>query len=295
MITDEQTELVLSRVDEVRDKWIAIGLSCEPINKRVANKAIHKLYEVAGLAKPKILWAQSPLSGARKAAQLRHGRKRVSSSEVRQELSNACYGQHDVHSLAQLDAFTGVIDEVEEARPLMDVASSVGWFYPYDTVCICTERPQLVKLDDEGLLHCEDGPAVRYSDGLSVYSWHGTSIPAEWIEDGISAKDALGCDNLEQRRCACEIVGWHNILAELDATTIDEDHPRIGKLVEVDLPDSGRERFLVVECGTGRTFALPVAPDVASAYDANLSTYPQLGALGLPKNLIRSAMVSART
>ena len=118
--------------------------------------------------------------------------------------------------------------------------------------------------------------AVEYSDGWGVSAWHGTRVPHEWIADrgSLTAKTALAWGNIEQRRAACEIIGWSKILRELDAKTIDADgDPEIGELIEVDLPDSGRERFLRVLCGTGREFALPVPPNVTTAIDAQAWTW----------------------
>jgi hypothetical protein len=89
-----------------------------------------------------------------------------------------------------------------------------------------------------------------------------------------SAKEALHWANVEQRRAACEILGWQHILAELDAKVIDKDaDAQIGTLLEVNLPDSGPERFLSVRCGTGRQFALPVPREVDTALAANAWTY----------------------
>ena len=47
----------------------------------------------------------------------------------------------------------------------------------------------------------------------------------------------------------------------------------IGTLLEVDIPDIGREKFLRVLCGTGREFALPVPPDMKTALQANAWTF----------------------
>ena len=52
----------------------------------------------------------------------------------------------------------------------------------------------------------------------------------------------------------------------------DED-PEIGELVEVEIPEIGREKFLRVLCGTGREFALPVPPDMKTALQANSWTF----------------------
>jgi len=142
--------------------------------------------------------------------------------------------------------------------------------------CLVSDFPEVLKVDDQNLPHCEDGPSHRWRDGWSLYHWHGVRIPAEWIENksSLSAKTALTWENVEQRRAACEIVGWDRILQELDAKVIDTDEDEmIGQLVEVILPDIGREKFLRVKCGTGRRFALPVPPDMQTALQANSWTY----------------------
>jgi hypothetical protein len=95
-------------------------------------------------------------------------------------------------------------------------------------------------------------------------------IPSEWIVDKKpTAAEAITWQNMEQRRAACEMVGWVNILEELNAETIDKhDNPMVGELVAVDIPDVGREKFLRVKCGTNRLFALPVPPDMDTAENA---------------------------
>lgn len=151
-----------------------------------------------------------------------------------------------------------------------------GFRVMHPEFCMVSDFPEVLKIDDQNLPHCEDGPSHRWRDGWSLYHWHGVRIPAEWIENksSLSAKTALTWENVEQRRAACEIVGWDRILQELDAKVIDTDEDEmIGQLVEVILPDIGREKFLRVKCGTGRRFALPVPPDMQTALQANSWTY----------------------
>lgn len=89
---------------------------------------------------------------------------------------------------------------------------------------------------------------------------------------------------MDQRAAACEIVGWHNILEELDAKVIDDSQDPIwGKLVEVNLPDSGRERFLDAMCGTGRRFALPVPPKTKTVDEAQSVLHG-----GLPVEILKN-------
>lgn len=157
-----------------------------------------------------------------------------------------------------------------------DAAIHGGFRVMHDEFCIVSDFPEILRIDNENRPHCETGPSHRWRDGWSLYHWHGVSIPPEWIEcrSSLTPQVALTWPNIEQRRCACEILGWDAILSALDAKKIDVDvDPEIGELLEVTLPEIGRERFLRVRCGTGRTFALPVPPNMKTALQANAWTF----------------------
>ena len=142
--------------------------------------------------------------------------------------------------------------------------------------CIVSDFPEVLKMDDRNLAHCQDGPSHRWTDGYELYHWHGVRVPAEWIKNpsSINPHVALTWKNIEQRRAAIEIVGWAKVLETLNAKVIDKDgDPEIGELLEVEIPDLGKEKFLRVQCGTGRTFALPVPPEMKTAMEANAWTF----------------------
>jgi hypothetical protein len=163
-----------------------------------------------------------------------------------------------------------------------DLIKSCGWTWWHENVLAISDRPEILKRDDEGRLHCENGPAIKYRDGWALYYWHGVSIPAEWLEGKLpTPKKCLTWKNVEQRRAACEIVGWIKILSELDAKVINEDVPEIGILLEASIPDSGKEKFLKVKCGTGRDFVIPVPREMKTALEANAWSY------GLPAELYK--------
>lgn len=146
----------------------------------------------------------------------------------------------------------------------------------HEKFCIVSDFPEVLKMDDENRSHGQEGPSHRWRDGWELYHWHGVRIPNEWIKNpaSLTAAKALSWENIEQRRAACEILGWNKILTELKAKILDKDaDPEIGELVEVTLPDIGKEKFLRVQCGTGRTFALPVPPNMKTAMEANAWTY----------------------
>lgn len=152
-----------------------------------------------------------------------------------------------------------------------NLCRSAGWYWSFDKFALICERPNLIKRDEQNRLHNETGPAISYSKGFELFYWHGVSVPKEWIleRDKLKPETALQWPNVEQRRAACEILGWNKILSLLRVKIINaHDNPQVGTLIEVNLPDSGKTRFLQVVCGTGRTFALPVPNTTKTALEA---------------------------
>ena len=187
------------------------------------------------------------------------------------------WGAHDLYWIAFYKFCNQIgVKYSKKQKEILDInfkiAEQCEWWWPYDGICFVSEKPLKVNWDGN-VLHGEDKPAVLYEDGYAIYSWRGTNVPKEWIEnkETITPEIALTWENVEQRRCAAEIIGWYNVLEHpsLNPKVINKDEdPQIGELIEVDLPNIGRERFLKVECGTGRTFALPCPPNVNTALDA---------------------------
>jgi len=190
------------------------------------------------------------------------------------------YGAHDSSWLSFYSYFQEVCGlDLSAINGLVEYAKEGGWAWVDKDEAIIQERPLLIKFDDQNRLHCEDGPAIEYMDGTVVYAWHGVRLDRSrwhWITDrkSLTAKEALKQDNLELRRVACEILGWVHILKELKSKVIDKDEdPMIGTLLQVNIPEVGKEKFLHVLCGTGREFAIPVPPDMKTALEANAWTF----------------------
>lgn len=265
-LTPEQEALLPA----YRDKWLKIGLDTSPINHSAAISAVHLLYSCGGQPAPKeILFAEGPI----------RAKELLSKFIPNASIVDSCvYGSHEAYWLGFYDFFESecAVDFEGKLRGLMAVARECGWIISYDEFAIVLNKPSVIKMDEQNRLHCENGPAIRYEDGFAVYSWHGVRVPSKWIENksSLSARDALKQSNLELRRAACEILGWVHILKELKAKIINQDEdPMIGTLLEVSIPDIGKEKFLHVLCGTGREFALPVPPDMKTALEANAWTY----------------------
>ena len=194
-------------------------------------------------------------------------------------INNMMFGCHDAHWLAFYDFFGQETDleGPERLNGLMHVAKTCGWVDAYELMALVQDRPCNMSFDTENRLHADGRMAIEYTDGFGVYVWKGVGIPGEWMThaaESLTPEKALTWPNVEQRRCACEILTWKTIVDTLKPVVIDKDeYEAVGTLMEVDLPNSGKERFLEVTCGTGRKFVLPVPPTMKTAIEANSWTY----------------------
>ena len=188
----------------------------------------------------------------------------------------AYWAQYDSYLTAMRDILGLRLPEHANYKFWEEAAIHGTFRVMHQKFCIVSDFPEMLKIDDQNRAHGQDGPSHRWRDGWSLYHWHGVAVPEHWImnKNSLSAKEAITWENIEQRRAACEILGWAKVLRELDAKVINEDgDPEIGTLVEVNLPDIGKEKFLRVLCGTKREFALPVPPDMKTALQANAWTF----------------------
>ena len=270
MIT-ELTPEQEAKIPEYMEKWLAIGLSTERVDMATAVPAVIKAYECADLPPPaveNILFARSPVEAGRML------KERNPDGNV---LESCIFGCHEASWLSFYSYFKEVLklDNLEKIEGLIEVAHTCGWVNVYEDFAIIQDRPSVIKFDDQERLHSEIGPAIEYVDDFAVHAWHGTRIPKSFLDGTLTAAGALKEENMELRRCACEIKGWINILDELDAVEIEQDEDEmIGTLRKVRLPDFEEdEYFLKVLCGTGRYFALPVPPTMTTALEANAWTY----------------------
>ncbi|WP_344828643.1 DUF6745 domain-containing protein [Actinocorallia longicatena] len=132
-------------------------------------------------------------------------------------LDLAWRGQHDAAWVGYYDAWrrAGSIGYRPSDAAQLDLwavlARSCGWWWPGEHRCVIAERTSSVRTEDLGggrhRLHDATGPAVVYPDGWSVYSWHGTRVPA-WVVEEPTAELISAEPNIEVRRCAIERLGW---------------------------------------------------------------------------------------
>lgn len=277
-ITPEQEAMIPEWVE----KWRKVDLCTDPADFERAENAVRELYKAIDHECPPILRVQSPKAAVKTGVDYVFAKK--GEKATKKDYMSGIYNSYGGSPLAAWNAYITFFRDVlnwenetlETFKWGEELCLSCAWVWWHEDVCVISDRPEVIKMNDENQLHCENGPALKYRDGWSIYSWNGTVIPKNWIEDkeNLDPTTALTWENVEQRRVAAEIIGWHNVLDQLNCNVIDEDgDPEIGVLVEVDIPEIGRERFLRVRCGTGRDFALPVPPEMKTALQAQAWTW----------------------
>jgi hypothetical protein len=169
--------------------------------------------------------------------------------------------------------------------PLLDALSEAcrlnGWWWPMRGVAVLTDRPTVLRRDDEGRLHSADGPALAYMDGYLMYAWHGIRVPG-WVIQNPNVEQALAERNTEVRRAAFEAIGWDKVIDHLGAKPIDvcpdpSNFPhelQLYKLPDTANPYGQPVNLLLMTNGSPdrdgslRRYGETVPPSIKSALDA---------------------------
>jgi hypothetical protein len=114
------------------------------------------------------------------------------------------------------------------ALPWLLLGSTVHGCLRFDEVCFVCDRPTKFLLDEQERLHADQGPAVEYADGYSIYAWHGVLIGAskKHIVDEPRKITTAQIDresNITVRRVMMERFGIARYVQESNARVIDRD------------------------------------------------------------------------
>ncbi|MEG4114908.1 MULTISPECIES: DUF6745 domain-containing protein [unclassified Microcoleus] len=156
-------------------------------------------------------------------------------------------------------------------QALLFFTTQCGWIFPYEKVCIVCDRPRIFSFDSQHRLHAEGGPAIQFSDGYSIYSYHGVTLPEkygklhphEWQSQWV-----LEEENAEIRRVLIQGIGYDRIARELAAVELDTWQEYT--LLKIDTKVDVEPIYLLkMTCpSTGFIHALRVPPDINSAREA---------------------------
>lgn len=143
--------------------------------------------------------------------------------------------------------------------------------YTPDKVYI-SQNPQTLCLDERDRLHNENGPAIQYEDGFSVYAMNGIRLNRQIVmePETQTVEQIQKESNEEVRLIRIERYGYEKYLEAVEAELIDENRNDIEGTLEFLL--AGKDiTVLLTRCpSTGKRFSLRVPVTIKSCNDAQL-------------------------
>lgn len=160
---------------------------------------------------------------------------------------------------------------VGRARGIVNLAKHAGWILAHATVCWVSDRPTVINLNAESRPHCEDGPAIAYSDGFKIWYINGALADEQIVlKPETQTIEQIDSErNQEKKRIRIERFGWPRYIAETDAECLDSRRNDVDGTREalVRLKD-GSIRMLCACRSTGRTYAVGVAREIKTCEEA---------------------------
>ena len=299
---DKLTDAQIAKFPEYVKRWTDIGLSTEPADRPRAEAAFTAMYAQAGLPRPHMVWCGSPLSQSLTRAVLIANPSVGASvwdsvgasvwdrvwdsvwasvwasvrASVWASVWASVYGAHDANRLAFYRFFRdecGLTAQTDALGVLWELGESCGWCLPHHHICWLSERHNILRRDEDGALHCDDGPALAYPDGWALWYLHGVSVDEQIVlrPESQTVEQIHGEDNEERRRCRIERFGWSRYLKESGAKVVDQRrNDRDCQQERLYSLRDGSRRIRLVDPSTGREYFQGVPQEVETCEQAQL-------------------------
>lgn len=246
-------------------KWIDIGLNTEPTDMIESVKFIKDAYKKVNIPVPK--YFIGPVSNPYEAAvaeaiigyHVKNKTEFKSSADLNTtvlkqvddfindesdlkinniSISNQIYGNQE-YWLSYYDYFQNECSlDLNIIDPLIGLSKVCGWWTPLSNVVIIQHRPEEIHRDNEGRLHNENGPAVKFRGKNStsdVYSVHGVRVTKNVINRNYTIEDIDKETNAEVRRVMINLYGESNYIIDSNATVVHTDD--FGTLYRKEIPN----------------------------------------------------------
>ncbi|MBE8996665.1 hypothetical protein IQ274_00125 [Nostoc sp. LEGE 12447] len=325
-LTPEQEALI----PVYREKWRAIALSTERIDKEKAAEVVKAAYTAIGKQQPEIIFCDSPYAGLKIILKKRNNKLNSNNINLNNNLinyistalvnkSSKTLYQLDRQVIRQLTIFRldFIISEyVFEKKSkfkiqpkmnldrlwlksqklasdccwldfyisvlncsyskirwktLQSLSRFCGWISPFENLCIICDRPLHLRFDNENHLHAEGEPAIEFTDGYSLYSYHGVTLPEKYGKihpQQWQATWLLTEENAELRRVLIQGIGYARICQELQAIELDTWQEYTLLKIDADVDEESIHLLKMTCPSTGFIHALRVPPNMKSAREA---------------------------
>ncbi len=173
--------------------------------------------------------------------------------------------------------FQAHLDAIPLAREISNIIDSgLMYAYCFDKLVLWCPKPTIIRSED-GVLHAENGPAISWPDGYSLFFWRGLRVPAKLISDPDSVKieDLENFADPEVRASYQEILGAERFAKLFELEIVDADTDARGfqnylyRSRMLDKKGKALIQFAKVVCpSTFREYFLVVPSDLRNVWEA---------------------------
>lgn len=240
-LTAKQTAMI----DEYRDRYIKIGRSTDRFTLEEIRQDIYDFYrEIMKIEeKPEIKIFDSPYS-------LWQFVCKETNLKDKEFVVPYIGGSFDSNIFSFYDFFINETDVTisEDVLRLYNVyrkTLKIGLMYPFDDVCLISQKPSVIRHNESGVIHCDGGPAIEYADGFAVYILNGVRVKKEyaltpWNE--LDPKLVIKETNAEVRRELVRKIGIERVVEKLGAEVVDKEDDY--ELLLLDIGDDNKRPYL---------------------------------------------------
>jgi hypothetical protein len=163
--------------------------------------------------------------------------------------------------------------DVKKFQSYQSLITECGWIFAFEKVAIICDRPLHLRFDNENRLHAEGEPAIEFTDGYSLYSYHGVTLPEKYGKihpQQWQAEWLLTEENAELRRVLIQGIGYARICQELQAIELDTWQEYTLLKIDADVDEESIHLLKMTCPSTSFIHALRVPPNMKSAREAIL-------------------------
>ena len=172
-ITPEVRSKIEARYKELTQQ----SFTTEPAPRALVQAAITRIYIRESQQPPtEFIWVDSDRAAAE-----------VIRKNGQDPYMNNMWGQYDMYWLAKIlvadEVLGNIIGKQQELFDDMLTLTKTGPWWPYEGVVVCCDTPEKLVLDAKDRLHCEDGPALKYRDGVQHWYLEGNMVTEAQVMD----------------------------------------------------------------------------------------------------------------
>lgn len=188
---------------------------------------------------------------------------------------NGCFQPEiEVNRMTEFDFYISALNidyPQQEWKVFQSLIQECGWLFAYDDICIICDRPLHLRFDNQNRLHAEGEPAIEFTDGYSLYSYHGVTLPEKYGKihpQQWQSQWLLTEENAELQRVLIQGIDYARICQELQAIELDTWNEYTLLKIDADV-DEEPIYLLKMTCpSTSFIHALRVPPNMNSAREA---------------------------